>query len=68
MKSKIKDSGKVNLHTLSTELYATTNLNNIGESPSTSPSPSLDTKLNLLKSKTAKILNFYYEISINKNN
>jgi len=66
MKAKIKDSGKVNLHTLSTELYATTNLNNIGESPS--PSPSLDTKLNLLKSKTAKILNFYYEISINKNN
>ena len=64
MKAKIKDSGKVNLHTLSTELYATTNLNNIGESPS----PSLDTKLNLLKSKTAKILNFYYEIILNKNN
>lgn len=62
MRAKIKDSGKVNLHTLSTDFNAATNLNDIAESPS------LDTKLNLLKSKTAKILNFYYEKSINKNN
>jgi hypothetical protein len=66
MKSRIKDTSKINLHnsTLSTELYATNSLNKNSENQT---GELLVTKLNVLKSKTAKILNFYYEIIVNKN-
>jgi hypothetical protein len=67
MKSRIKETNKASFHasTLSSEFCNTNNFSNTAGSFAID---SLNYKLNNLKSKTAKILNFYYEMSVSKNN